>query len=460
MTDTTFQGMRTLASVQVLGHLRGVVSQLASRTTRAHAWMMAGIGLLVFAGSLGGLAVHDARSKELIRDRQALAQRAAAAGFSDAELKALMADAGPGALRIAARAEQPGFSDRWPAGWLVDLSEPPELEIRPATADDAAKLNASIPVATTYNPVAKQFYIDNPAERAQAVQCLTAAVYYEAANEPLTGKEAVAQVVLNRTRHPSYPKSVCGVVFQGSERFTGCQFTFTCDGSMARLPARRQWAESHEVAERALSGFVMSGVGSATHYHANYVMPYWSSTLVKVAQYGLHIFYRPSGPALLNGRYSGHEAAFTKVNLIGKAQPGRPAGGAGRFGIPGLKTPPPGEFLQASLTPQGRVHAIIAAAGGAYATRAPMHEMIAMRAAMAKEARDNASAMRLAQAGQGIGQPLPEAVRPPAAPSMAYRIAPATPAPAPVAAPAPAAPAAAPARPDRASALASGNGAG
>ena len=453
MSDTTFQAVRAFALDVVRKDLRGLMSQLSARTTHKHAWMMAALGFLVFAGALGGFAVHDARSKELIRDRQALLSRAAAAGFSDAELKALMADSDPGALRIAARAEQPGFADRWPEGWTLDLSSPPELEIRPSTSDDAAKLNAAIPVATTYNPVAKQFFINDAGERAQAMQCLTAAIYYEAANEPRMGKEAVAQVILNRTRHPNYPKSVCGVVFQGSERYTGCQFSFTCDGSMARGPARRQWSESREVAERALAGHVMAGVGSATHYHANYVMPYWSPTLVKVAQYGLHIFYRPTGPALLNGRYGGGEARYTKVNMIGKAQPGRRGG---FHGIPGLTTPPPNEFLQASLTPQGRVHAVIAAAGGAYATRAPMHEMIAMRAAMARQARENAAAMRMAQAP--VAQPLPLAVRPAASEPapLATRLprsAPVavTPAPAPAAAaPAPAAPA----RADRASTLA------
>ncbi len=341
MTDTTFQGVRAYALNVVWKGLRDAMSQVRARTTRTHAWMMAGLGVVVFAGALGGFAVHEARSKELIRDRQAIAQRAAASGFSDAELRALMDDAGPGALRIAARAASPGFADRWPEGWSVDLSGPPELEIRPSTADDAAKLNAAIPVATTYNPVAKQFVINDATERAQAMQCLTAAIYYEAANEPRMGKEAVAQVILNRTRHPNYPKSVCGVVFQGSERYTGCQFSFTCDGSMARAPARRQWAESREVAERALSGVVMAGVGSATHYHANYVMPYWSPTLVKVAQYGLHIFYRPTGPALLNGSYGGNEAGYSKVNLIGKAQPGRVYRGKGFNGIAGLSTPPP-----------------------------------------------------------------------------------------------------------------------
>jgi hypothetical protein len=75
----------------------------------------------------------------------------------------------------------------------------------------------------------------------RALQCLTSAIYYEAASEPDDGQRAVAQVVLNRVAHPSFPKTVCGVVFQGSEKSTGCQFTFTCDGALARLPNRYFW---------------------------------------------------------------------------------------------------------------------------------------------------------------------------------------------------------------------------
>jgi hypothetical protein len=105
----------------------------------------------------------------------------------------------------------------------------------------------------------------------------------------------VAQVVLNRVRHPAYPKSVCGVVFQGSERATGCQFTFTCDGAIHRAPASGLWARARRVAEEALSGYVYAPVGWATHYHTNWVVPYWSSSLVKLANVGTHIFYRWEG---------------------------------------------------------------------------------------------------------------------------------------------------------------------
>jgi len=151
------------------------------------------------------------------------------------------------------------------------------------------------------------------------VQCLSEAVYYESAREPEVGQEAVAQVVLNRLRHPAYPKSVCGVVYQGSARTTGCQFTFTCDGSLRYAPQAALWKRAREVSERALAGYVDKTVGSATHYHAQYVAPYWAPTLVKMVKVGQHIFYRWTGPwgepPAFTGRYAGGEAYLSPAVL-------------------------------------------------------------------------------------------------------------------------------------------------
>jgi spore germination cell wall hydrolase CwlJ-like protein len=146
---------------------------------------------------------------------------------------------------------------------------------------------------------------------ATALKCLTQAVYYEAAVEPMQGRRAVAQVVLNRMRHPAYPKSVCGVVYQGAERRTGCQFSFTCDGSLLRQPATGPWAQAHAVAQAALAGYVEPSVGTATFYHADYVLPKWAYQLGKITQIGRHLFYRFHGswgaPATFSGRYAGTE---------------------------------------------------------------------------------------------------------------------------------------------------------
>lgn len=144
----------------------------------------------------------------------------------------------------------------------------------------------------------------------RALQCLTQAVYYEAAREPESGQRAVAQVVLNRVRHPAFAKTVCGVVYQ---RFnmSVCQFSFVCDGALARRPLPDLWDRSRRIAAEALAGRVERQVGTATHYHADYVFPRWAPHLAKLAKVGAHIFYRwPGGwglPGAFTGRYAGGE---------------------------------------------------------------------------------------------------------------------------------------------------------
>ncbi|MCJ1959370.1 cell wall hydrolase [Novosphingobium mangrovi (ex Hu et al. 2023)] len=140
-------------------------------------------------------------------------------------------------------------------------------------------------------------FTSSPTDRARALQCLTSAIYYEAASEPDAGQRAVAQVVLNRLAHPSYPDTVCGVVYQGSELGTGCQFSFTCDGSLSRRPATYFWNRAEAVARGALSGEVYAPAGLATHYHTLQVAPYWTSSLQPLTTIGAHRFYSFKGAA-------------------------------------------------------------------------------------------------------------------------------------------------------------------
>ncbi|HUD90215.1 cell wall hydrolase [Sphingobium sp.] len=141
----------------------------------------------------------------------------------------------------------------------------------------------------------------------RALNCLTNAVYYEAGSEPEDGQRAVAQVVLNRVRSQLWPDTVCGVVYEGSERPDyKCQFTFSCDGAMARMPNAAAWARARRIAQEALAGQVYVPVGLATHYHTLAVRPEWSSTLQPVAVVGAHIFYRNPG-------FNGTAAAFTSL---------------------------------------------------------------------------------------------------------------------------------------------------
>jgi len=178
--------------------------------------------------------------------------------------------------------------------------------LRPLSRAQAEAWNRKAPAAGAIEP-ATGFALRSgqPTDYQRSLQCLTMAIYYEAGNEPDDGERAVAQVVLNRVRHPAYPRTVCGVVFDGAQRRTGCQFTFACDGALARVPSSAGWRRANRIAIAALAGDVFAPVGWATHYHANYVVPYWASSLDKVAAIGAHIFYRSKGVAGLRGAFRG-----------------------------------------------------------------------------------------------------------------------------------------------------------
>jgi hypothetical protein len=125
------------------------------------------------------------------------------------------------------------------------------------------------------------------------LNCLTAAVYYEARSESEDGQRAVAQVVLNRVGKSSFPRSICGVIHQRSVVSGGCQFDFVCDGSQRRRRENGAWAVALRIARRALGGETYDPVGSATFYHSTAVSPEWSHRFVRVTMIGAHIFYRP-----------------------------------------------------------------------------------------------------------------------------------------------------------------------
>ena len=142
--------------------------------------------------------------------------------------------------------------------------------------------------------VASRFANDRGAVRAKRradLECLTEAVYYEARGESARGQAAVAQVVMNRVKHPAFPKSVCAVVFQGAGR-SGCQFSFACDGSMKQRREKLAWDRARDIATRAMSGALRGEIGSATHFHTTAVSPAWAPQMLRVANVGTHVFYR------------------------------------------------------------------------------------------------------------------------------------------------------------------------
>jgi hypothetical protein len=129
--------------------------------------------------------------------------------------------------------------------------------------------------------------------RARELRCMATAIYFEARDEPVKGQIAVAQVIMNRIRSPFYPKTICGVVYQGERNRHGCQFSFTCTGKRNSVNEKPEWATAVKLAKQVIAGEVwLDEVGYATHYHATYVHPPWRHELDKICQIGGHIFYR------------------------------------------------------------------------------------------------------------------------------------------------------------------------
>ena len=198
--------------------------------------------------------------------------------------------AAPAAVASVEAATGPGFSF---------FEAPPPSSLGALGPADEARWNKAGGLFTAPSAApAAPFALDGAeGDRRRAIDCLTAAVYHEARSEGADGQRAVAQVVLNRVRHPAFPSTVCGVVYQGSGRRTGCQFSFTCDGSLGRRREGHAWTRAREIAPAALGGEVYAAVGNATHYHTRAILPYWASSLRRSATVGEHIFYRWRGGA-------------------------------------------------------------------------------------------------------------------------------------------------------------------
>lgn len=210
--------------------------------------------------------------------------------------------------------------DHFPGAALLYADEQKDLPVTGATGTVALPAGpvpagaADLDADASIRPAPPFVLRGSMLDQARAMQCLTTAIYYEAASEPDDGQAAVAQVILNRVRHPTFPSTVCGVVYQGSER-RGCQFSFACDGAMARVPMRSAWDRARRAAARALAGQVFAPVGMATHYHTYAVTPSWNRSLVMTGMFGAHLFHRWKG-------YWGTPGAFQQAYLGGEPVPG------------------------------------------------------------------------------------------------------------------------------------------
>ncbi|WP_298334012.1 cell wall hydrolase [uncultured Erythrobacter sp.] len=204
--------------------------------------------------------------------------------------------------------ERPGMS--FPGSAFFFLAEPPSNALIALPTADAltpgiGEAGREVGALIDAGPGASPFFSMAGTSHSRAQSCLAQAIWYEAASESEAGQRAVAQVVLNRVAHANWPNSVCGVVYQGSNRSTGCQFTFTCDGSLRRTASGGTWQKAQNLASEALAGSVYEPIGHATHYHTLWVNPYWASSLDHVGTIGAHRFYRNRGAG-------GRKDAFTQ----------------------------------------------------------------------------------------------------------------------------------------------------
>lgn len=225
------------------------------------------------------------------------------AAAADAELKDRQVAALAQRLesRRAARADAPSAPPSLASPTLAAQAVPaPAVAPAQPVAMKAALIQPKARISA-----AEPFHLRGALDQSRDLECLTQAVYYEARGEPKAGQQAVAQVILNRVRHPAFPKSICGVVFQGAKT-GGCQFSFACDGQPKHPMENAAWRRAEKVAADAMDGEVMTEVGDATHFHAARIGGPMSG-LLKVAQIGAHVFYRFGGRAGSSSMFH-HEA--------------------------------------------------------------------------------------------------------------------------------------------------------
>ena len=134
------------------------------------------------------------------------------------------------------------------------------------------------------------------------VYCLAQNIYFESGNQPMVGKIAVSHVVMNRVESSLYPDTICDVIYDAEyrENWLGnyvpvrnrCQFSWFCDGKSDEPVDSKTWIESLLLARRIYDGEWTDITEGATHYHADYIYPFWADSLNKTTTIDNHIFYK------------------------------------------------------------------------------------------------------------------------------------------------------------------------
>ena len=180
---------------------------------------------------------------------------------------------------VKVKAEKPKKKSRW-ASWF-NFGSSKKKKVKIPTRGEHAWVTNKLP---------KSSYTK------QQKTCLANAIYFESRSEPIKGQIAVAQVVMNRVKNPTYPNTICGVVYQNKHKRNACQFSFACDGIRDRILSKKAWDTAWKLSDQVINEEVwLKNVGSSTHYHATYVRPKWARTMKRRGKIGLHIFYKTYG---------------------------------------------------------------------------------------------------------------------------------------------------------------------
>lgn len=115
----------------------------------------------------------------------------------------------------------------------------------------------------------------------QDIRLMANAVYGEARGEPYEGQVAVAAVILNRLRHPSFPNTISGIIFQPGA------FTAVADGQIWLTPN----ATARRAVIDAINGWDPSG-GAIYYFNPATATSAWIWSRPQIKRIGNHIFAR------------------------------------------------------------------------------------------------------------------------------------------------------------------------
>lgn len=286
-----FGGVILMGAFAFAGHYLGRSAVAHTAVIEEMPLLPAPISVIATKGSL----LPDDESFDIVNMKLMRKQMVMSDGKGDLELPTAMEEPPPpmdhASLMDKAKAEarltQPKIKIE-PAAVNLRETDKPSAVKRLALTPKPSKIEKDF----TLSKKEKQKVIAQRRIRLAEENCLARAVYFEARSESELGQMAVAKVVLNRTRMDGFPKTICGVVYQGSNRRNSCQFSFACDGLPDDVKQPASWAQAKRIAKKAMSGHqLVGGMGNAVNYHADYVKPKWSKTMRRLVKIGRHIFY-------------------------------------------------------------------------------------------------------------------------------------------------------------------------